>query len=68
MTDDALTCPYCCSKNVFAEFVDIGVGMQQATPYHCFDCDARQMSPYDDYTDATPEEQSLGWLRGQEYP
>jgi hypothetical protein len=33
-----MTCPNCGGTNVEAEFVDIGVGSQQATPYGCLDC------------------------------
>jgi hypothetical protein len=35
-------CPFCGSPWVDAEFVDIGVGMQQVTGAICFDCEASQ--------------------------
>jgi hypothetical protein len=40
------TCPYC-GEECEAEFVDIGVGMQQVTPYECHKCHAYQAGPYD---------------------
>jgi len=56
-------CPYCgamCS----AEFVDIGVGMQQCGPYHCEECGATEMGP-----GTTPDkpliflERETGWTK-----
>lgn len=64
MLPDPPLCPYCSSPHTDAEFVDIGVGVQQVTPYHCFACDAREFYDTDEARSATPEEQSLGWLRG----
>jgi hypothetical protein len=42
------TCPICDSENIDAEFVDIGVGEQQCTPYVCGDCGSWQVGPYDE--------------------
>lgn len=59
------TCPFCGSTNIDCEYVDIGVGFQQVTPYFCSDCLAHQMNPpYDDYPDVTAEERATGWVRG----
>ena len=57
-------CPWCGSKNIDAHFVDIGVGMQQVTPYEC-SCGARQMNPYheEDNATASAEERACGWWR-----
>ena len=41
-------CPICDSTNIDAEFVDIGVGEQQVTPYVCGDCGSWQVGPYDE--------------------
>lgn len=39
-------CPYC-GTVCYAEFVNIGVGMQQVTPYRCDFCGAVQIGAYD---------------------
>ncbi len=53
-------CPYC-GAECEAEFVDIGVGMQQCSPYMCMTCHAYEIGPYDDEKVLTPEEQKTGW-------
>lgn len=71
-------CPWCDSNKVDAEFVDVGVGAVQATPWCCYDCGASQIDwrhyaglNGDDYYkghiyDPPPdaEEQKRGWMRG----
>lgn len=56
-----VVCPYCrglCD----AEFVDVGVGMQQVTPYYCNDCGALQVGPHDEIDrELTPKEVETGW-------
>jgi hypothetical protein len=37
-------CPYCKSE-MEADFVDVGVGMVQCGPYHCYDCGASEIGP-----------------------
>lgn len=37
-------CPYC-KDQMSAEFVDIGVGSVQASPYHCQTCGASEIGP-----------------------
>lgn len=37
-------CPYC-KEPMDADWVDIGIGMQQCGPYHCFACDASEIGP-----------------------
>lgn len=37
-----MNCPYCNTDSLDAEFVDIGVGRQQVTPYECSVCGAYQ--------------------------
>lgn len=61
-----MTCPFCLGARVYCEFVDIGVGYQQVTPYDCGDCGAQQMSPYGDNSRATARERWFGWWMGQE--
>lgn len=58
-------CPYSKSTKIDAEWVDIGVGWQRVTPYHCFPCDAREFYSAEDAECASPEECSVGWFRGQ---
>lgn len=43
-------CPYC-QDQMYAEFVDIGVGSVQGSPYHCQSCGASEIGPelYDWY-------------------
>lgn len=60
-----MKCPWCGSANVDAEFVDIGVGLQQVTPYRCWDCDALQLGPHSD--NATELERRVSWYAPQ-YP
>lgn len=38
------TCPYC-QEPMDADWVDVGVGMVQCGPYHCFACDASEIGP-----------------------
>lgn len=56
-------CPWCQSDRVEAEFVDIGVGNEQVSPYECYDCGAVQVSPGQD-VEADDEELRRGWYRG----
>lgn len=37
-------CPYC-GNGCEADFVDIGIGMQQCGPYHCYVCGASEIGP-----------------------
>ncbi len=53
-------CPYC-GTVCRADFVDIGVGMQQCGPYHCDNCHASQIGVYDSPRRLTAEEESKGW-------
>jgi sarcosine oxidase delta subunit len=59
----SVRCPFCDSTRVDAEFVDVGVGMQQVTPYQCGDCLAQQFNPYSDNSAATDEERKVGWWK-----
>ena len=50
-------CPYC-GVACYANFVDIGIGMQQVSPYQC-ECGAVEAGPFDDNLyDADP---NTGW-------
>lgn len=57
-----MNCPFCGAK-ADAHFVDIGVGMQQTTPYECGACFARQIGPHDSVDPAllSPEERKFWW-------
>ena len=43
-------CPYC-KTDMEADWVDVGVGMVQCGPYHCYSCGASEIGPelYDWY-------------------
>ncbi len=43
-------CPYC-KDSMDADYVDVGVGMVQCGPYHCYTCGASEIGPelYDWY-------------------
>lgn len=41
-------CPNC-GKIAEADFVDIGVGMQQSGPFHCDECEWLESSPRYDW-------------------
>lgn len=63
--DFDMKCPWCKSARLDAHFVDVGVGMEQVSPYECFDCGARQISPYDKENMYTKEELEKGFYKGQ---
>jgi hypothetical protein len=54
------TCPYCANPQCDAEWCDVGVGFQQVAPFHCEQCHAVQIGPYDKLT-PTPAEAAAGW-------
>ena len=56
-------CPYC-GEMCSAEFVDIGVAMQQCTPYYCHGCRAIEMGPGTRPEEPiTDEERETGWTK-----
>jgi len=55
-----MKCPYC-GTEAEAEFVDIGVGMQQCTPYGCPNCQALEIGPHDEPKELTEVEKRTGW-------
>jgi len=60
-------CPYC-DGFVECEYVDIGVGFQQVTPFQCVECLSTQMTFYHDNTGATEGEKWFGWRLHPDYP
>lgn len=53
-------CPYC--KTICrADFVDIGVGMQQCGPFHCDSCGASEIGAFDAERELTDAEKKFGW-------
>lgn len=60
-------CPYC-GTICRADFVDIGVGMQQCGPYHCDKCHASQIGPYDKPRKLTADEKNTGWYAPESAP
>lgn len=57
------TCPFCKNKECEAEFVDIGVGEIQSSPYICEKCGSYQQNPTYEFT-GTEEERKIGWIKG----
>lgn len=54
-------CPYC-GHIGYAEFVDIGVGLEQVTPYHCHHCGADEINPWYDKPENWKGDMKLtGW-------
>lgn len=53
-------CPYCGTPTE-AEFVDIGVGMQQVTAHACPNCHAVEIGPHDEPVELTEQEKRTGW-------
>lgn len=52
-------CPYC-GHHCSADFVDIGIGMQQCGPYHC-GCGACEIGPFDAERTLSEREKETGW-------
>lgn len=53
-------CPYC-KAICRADFVDVGVGFQQCGPYHCVECGASEIGPFDEERPLTELEKDTGW-------
>lgn len=53
-------CPYCGSV-CDADFVDIGVGYTQCGPFHCDQCGASEIGPYDEERPLSEQEKKTGW-------
>lgn len=60
-------CPYC-GTVCRADFVDIGVGYQQCGPYHCDNCHASEIGPYDEERPLTVDEKRTGWYAPESEP
>lgn len=50
-------CPYC-GEECEADWVDVGVGMMQCGPYHCYSCGASEIGPEMKFEELTDEN---GW-------
>ena len=59
-----LRCPWCYSTHVSAEFVDVGVGMMQCSPYGCDDCHSYEIR---DREKRPGEKLRSGWREGEWY-
>lgn len=60
-------CPYC-GTICRADFVDIGVGMQQCGPFHCENCGASEIGAYDQERVLSVEESAKGWYAPESEP
>lgn len=59
------TCGWCESEDIDCDYVDIGVGWVQCTPYTCGFCGAIQMSGNELWGEkqGTEEEREIGWWK-----
>ena len=53
-------CPYC-GTPCHADFVDVGVGYTQCGPFHCEQCGASEIGPYDKERTLSEVERKCGW-------
>lgn len=61
-------CPYCQNDKCYADFVDVGIGMQQCGPYYCDNCGACQIGPHDTETELSENEKRTHWYEpGREH-
>jgi hypothetical protein len=64
-------CP-CCGLPMDADWVDVGVGMVQCGPYHCFECNASEIGPERDEVQASgkldADEERTGFYKGRISP
>lgn len=60
MSNEKATCPYCGCKDCEAEWVDVGVGEIQSSPYIC-PCGAVEMGLEQAPDDLTEGEKRTGW-------
>lgn len=60
-------CPYC-GFECRADFVDVGVGYTQCGPYHCEQCRASEIGPYDKPRPLTAMEERTGWYGPESEP
>ena len=59
-------CPYC-GEMCSAEFVDIGVAMQQCTPYYCHGCRAIEMGPGTRPEEPITDEESESFMEASDH-
>lgn len=52
-------CPYC-GESMEADYVDVGVGMVQCGPYHCYSCGASEIGPEMNFEDLVDENGHYG--------
>lgn len=67
-----MPCPYCATP-MDADWVDVGVGMVQCGPYHCFGCNASEIGPErgrqtDDQLNLDEDERRTGFYKGRISP
>jgi len=58
--EQGIPCPYCGSP-CDCDVADVGVGFVQCGPYHCLDCGASQIGPYDKERPLSEQEKKTGW-------
>jgi ribosomal protein S27AE len=56
-------CPHCGSRDVSAEYADVGPGSVQVAPFQCGACGSVQVDWRTDPATLTPAERECGWYR-----
>lgn len=57
-----MKCPFCGEKAT-ADFVDIGVGMQQVDPWGCDGCMAFEAKSREEYESTPEQDRKDGWIK-----
>lgn len=55
------SCPYC-GESCEADFVDVGIGVVQCGPYHCYKCGASEIGP-EGSEGCLEIEKKIGWYQ-----
>lgn len=57
------TCPYCHNDQCEADWVDVGIGLVQCSPFYCDNCGACEIGGYDEPAELTEEEKKFHWYQ-----
>lgn len=66
MNEPTEKCPYCNSE-MYAEWIDTGVGLKQSAPFYCTGCRAHEISHGEIREDLTEEELRTGFYKGEDW-
>lgn len=54
-------CPYCNFDQCEADWVDVGIGLIQCSPFYCTECGACEIGCYDKLHELTEQEKKHHW-------